>query len=62
MNDEINRLFREKRHWEYRIKELGGPDYLVGKLINKTFVRLKVGFKKNQTRQRCALLLSPKTH
>ncbi|RKP13131.1 hypothetical protein BJ684DRAFT_10495, partial [Piptocephalis cylindrospora] len=27
MNDEINRLMREKRAWEYRIKELGGPDY-----------------------------------
>ncbi|KAJ3332481.1 NineTeen Complex (NTC) component, partial [Blyttiomyces sp. JEL0837] len=27
LNDEINKLFREKRHWEYRIKELGGPDY-----------------------------------
>ncbi|KAJ1555718.1 NineTeen Complex (NTC) component, partial [Nowakowskiella sp. JEL0078] len=27
MNDEINRLLREKRHWEYRIKELGGSDY-----------------------------------
>ena len=29
LNDEINRLMREKRHWEYRIKELGGPDYRV---------------------------------
>lgn len=27
VNDEINRLFREKGHWEDRIKELGGPDY-----------------------------------
>ncbi|NXX34330.1 ISY1 factor, partial [Nicator chloris] len=27
LNDEINKLLREKRHWEYRIKELGGPDY-----------------------------------
>ncbi|KAJ3377956.1 NineTeen Complex (NTC) component [Entophlyctis sp. JEL0112] len=27
LNDRINKLFREKRHWEYRIKELGGPDY-----------------------------------
>ncbi|KAJ3115266.1 NineTeen Complex (NTC) component, partial [Nowakowskiella sp. JEL0407] len=27
LNDEINRLLREKRHWEYRIKELGGSDY-----------------------------------
>eukprot|EP00746_Dinoflagellata_sp_MGD_P115480 gnl/MRDRNA2_/MRDRNA2_51592_c0_seq1.p1 gnl/MRDRNA2_/MRDRNA2_51592_c0~~gnl/MRDRNA2_/MRDRNA2_51592_c0_seq1.p1 ORF type:complete len:275 (-),score=109.87 gnl/MRDRNA2_/MRDRNA2_51592_c0_seq1:49-873(-) len=27
MNDEINRLLREKGHWEDRIKELGGVDY-----------------------------------
>uniref|UniRef100_A0A1A8EDR4 Pre-mRNA-splicing factor ISY1 homolog n=1 Tax=Nothobranchius kadleci TaxID=1051664 RepID=A0A1A8EDR4_NOTKA len=27
LNDEINKLLREKGHWEYRIKELGGPDY-----------------------------------
>lgn len=27
LNDEINKLLREKRHWEDRIKELGGPDY-----------------------------------
>lgn len=30
MNDEINKLLREKRHWEYRIRELGGSDYKVG--------------------------------
>lgn len=29
LNDEINKLLREKRHWEVRIKELGGPDYAV---------------------------------
>ena len=29
LNDEINKLLREKRHWEERIKELGGPDYNV---------------------------------
>lgn len=29
LNDEINKLFREKRHWENRIKELGGSDYRV---------------------------------
>lgn len=28
LNDEINKLLREKGHWESRIKELGGPDYL----------------------------------
>ena len=29
VNDEINKLLREKGHWEDRIKELGGPDYRV---------------------------------
>ncbi|CAO3660303.1 unnamed protein product [Umbelopsis vinacea] len=28
LNDEINKLMREKMAWEHRIKELGGPDYL----------------------------------
>lgn len=27
MNDHINKLFREKRHWERRIIELGGRNY-----------------------------------
>ncbi|KAL2553635.1 Isy1-like splicing [Forsythia ovata] len=27
MNDEINKLIREKTHWERRIVELGGPNY-----------------------------------
>lgn len=27
LNDEINKLLREKHHWEVQIKELGGPDY-----------------------------------
>nr|CAH7724952.1 unnamed protein product [Callosobruchus chinensis] len=27
LNDEINKLLREKQHWEDQIKELGGPDY-----------------------------------
>lgn len=27
LNDEINKLIREKVHWEDRILELGGPDY-----------------------------------
>ena len=27
LNDHINKLIREKRHWEERIKELGGGDY-----------------------------------
>lgn len=29
LNDEINKLLREKGHWEDRIKELNGPDYRV---------------------------------
>ena len=29
LNDEINKLLREKRHWEERILDLGGPDYNV---------------------------------
>eukprot|EP00126_Sphaerothecum_destruens_P003122 Sdes_comp16647_c0_seq2m5944 len=27
LNDEINKLLREKRHWERQILELGGPDH-----------------------------------
>lgn len=27
LNDQINKHIREKRHWEKRILELGGPDY-----------------------------------
>ncbi|XP_074599794.1 pre-mRNA-splicing factor ISY1 homolog [Brevipalpus obovatus] len=27
LNDQINKLLREKRHWEYRIAELGGSNY-----------------------------------
>ncbi len=27
LNDHINKLIREKRHWERQIKMLGGPDY-----------------------------------
>jgi pre-mRNA-splicing factor ISY1 len=27
LNDEINKLIREKGHWEARILQLGGPDY-----------------------------------
>ncbi|CAH2053359.1 unnamed protein product [Thlaspi arvense] len=28
LNDEINKLLREKYHWERRIVELGGPNYM----------------------------------
>ena len=38
LNDEINKLLREKRHWEDRIKELGGPDYGVRRKIKNQFV------------------------
>lgn len=34
MNDKINKLLREKRHWERQIRKLGGPDY--EKLAPKT--------------------------
>lgn len=27
LNDEINKLLREKRHWENQISALGGPHY-----------------------------------
>lgn len=27
LNDDINKAIKEKNSWEYRIKELGGPDY-----------------------------------
>jgi pre-mRNA-splicing factor ISY1 len=30
LNDELNRLFREKWQWEKRIRELGGPNYMRG--------------------------------
>ena len=29
LNDEINKLIREKRHWEKRIIKLGGPNYIM---------------------------------
>jgi pre-mRNA-splicing factor ISY1 len=29
LNDEINKLLKEKWQWEMRIKELGGPNYIV---------------------------------
>ncbi|KJX94542.1 pre-mrna-splicing factor isy1 like protein [Zymoseptoria brevis] len=30
INDDLNKLFREKWHWEVRIRELGGPNYMRG--------------------------------
>lgn len=35
LNDEINKLIREKGHWERQIKQLGGPDY--GRSSGKAF-------------------------
>ena len=29
INDEINKLLREKHHWNKRILELGGPNHMV---------------------------------
>lgn len=29
LNDDINKLIREKSHWEDHIKNLGGPDFKV---------------------------------
>ena len=39
LNDEINKLFKEKYHWELRIKELGGSDYTVS-LVTIFYVTL----------------------
>ncbi|XXQ38439.1 Pre-mRNA-splicing factor ISY1 [Plasmodiophora brassicae] len=33
MNDQINRLLEEKRQWEVRCKQLGGPDYARGPAV-----------------------------
>lgn len=29
LNDDINKLLREKKHWDEHIKNLGGPDFEV---------------------------------
>ena len=42
INDEINKLLREKGHWEDRIKELGGPDYRVCVTISLGLATVKV--------------------
>ena len=34
LNDEINKLLKEKGLWEDQIKDLGGPDYKVIKNCN----------------------------
>ncbi len=33
LNDEINKLLKQKWHWEKRIADLGGPDYRVCKFF-----------------------------
>ena len=46
LNDHINKLIREKGHWERRIKELGGPDYQVCNLskgVNHLSEDVKLG-------------------
>ena len=37
LNDQINKLMREKGHWERQIKTLGGPDYFktAPKMLNE---------------------------
>lgn len=42
INDEINKLLREKGHWEDRIKELDGPDYKVKYSICSMFFSLYI--------------------
>ena len=42
LNDEINKLLREKFHWEERIRELGGADYrkLNSKIVDSQGIEL----------------------
>jgi len=42
LNDEINKLLREKFHWEERIRELGGADYrkLNSKVVDSQGIEL----------------------
>jgi len=35
LNDRINKLIREKAHWEHRIVELGGPNHFSGPAISE---------------------------
>jgi len=43
INDHINKLFREKYHWELRIKELGGIDYISKNKKHKGLENMSVG-------------------
>jgi len=35
LNDHINKLIREKAHWEHRIVELGGPNHFSGPAVSE---------------------------
>uniref|UniRef100_A0A6B2LFM6 Pre-mRNA-splicing factor ISY1 n=1 Tax=Arcella intermedia TaxID=1963864 RepID=A0A6B2LFM6_9EUKA len=35
LNDHINKLMREKQHWEHRIAELGGPNHFSGPSVTE---------------------------
>jgi pre-mRNA-splicing factor ISY1 len=54
LNDEINKLLKEKWQWEMRIKELGGPNYIIrGGGIEEGGVTVKPkGFEKLEGAQR----------
>ena len=39
LNDEINKLLREKGHWEDQILALGGPDYRVSVLSSLGLIK-----------------------
>lgn len=54
LNDEINKLLREKGHWEVRIKELGGPDYRV--IIQKFCQNWKLSQVGNQSVIACVFV------
>jgi pre-mRNA-splicing factor ISY1 len=49
LNDQINKLLREKGHWERRIIELGGPDYIAqakkDALLNAAEAQGSMGYK-----------------
>uniref|UniRef100_A0ABI7WVY3 ISY1 splicing factor homolog n=1 Tax=Felis catus TaxID=9685 RepID=A0ABI7WVY3_FELCA len=67
LNDEINKLLREKGHWEVRIKELGGPDYgsgpdwwKSGKLRERPGWQEEKRRRRRKRRKRSTSMLSPR--
>jgi pre-mRNA-splicing factor ISY1 len=45
LNDEINKLIREKGHWERQIRALGGPDYArTAPLITDDAIKTQSGY------------------